>query len=132
MNRKGFTLIELLAVLVILGIVMVIALPAITSSMGRTKDKQNQSRINLILSSAEVYVSDHKNEVYANMVSDGDNEKYCYIRIQEDLVDGRYLTSELIKDMDDKELNGVIKYSSDGEYKYFNHIENGDSEKYCS
>lgn len=132
MNRKGFTLIELLAVLVILGIVMVIALPAITSSMQRTKKKQNDSRIKLLESSAEVYVNDHKNEVYANMFSDGDNEKYCYIRIQEDLVDGRYLTSELIKDMDDNELNGVIKYSSDGDYQYFNHIENGDNEKYCS
>ena len=131
MNRKGFTLVELLAVLVILGMVMVIALPAITSSMQRTKKKQNDSRIKLLLSSAEVYVNDHKNDVYNNMVV-GEETKYCYIRIQEDLVNGRYLTSELIKDMDDKELNGVIKYSSDGEYKYFDHIEDGDSEAYCS
>ena len=131
MNRKGFTLVELLAVLVILGMVMVIALPAITSSMQRTKKKQNDSRIKLLLSSAEVYVNDHKNDVYNNMVV-GEETKYCYIRIQEDLVNGRYLTRDLIKDMDDKELSGVIKFSSNGDYFYFDHIEDGDSEAYCS
>ena len=30
-NKKGFTLIELLAVIIILGILMIIAIPAVTS-----------------------------------------------------------------------------------------------------
>jgi len=39
MNRKGFTLIELLAVIVILGVVMAIAIPSMTSTIeGSKKD----------------------------------------------------------------------------------------------
>ena len=41
MNRKGFTLIELLAVLVILVVIMAIAIPSVTSSIERSKDKEN-------------------------------------------------------------------------------------------
>lgn len=37
MNRKGFTLIELLGVIVILSIIMVIAIPNITSILDKTK-----------------------------------------------------------------------------------------------
>ena len=40
MNRKGFTLIELLAVLVILVVIMAIAIPSVTSSIERSKDKE--------------------------------------------------------------------------------------------
>lgn len=40
LNNKGFTLIELLAVLVILIAIMSIAIPSISSSLDRTKEKQ--------------------------------------------------------------------------------------------
>ena len=37
MNRKGFTLVELLGVIVILSIIMLIAIPNITSTLDRSK-----------------------------------------------------------------------------------------------
>ena len=40
MNRKGFTLVELLGVIVILSIVMLIAIPNITSTLERSKRQQ--------------------------------------------------------------------------------------------
>ena len=40
LNKKGFTLVELLVVIVILGVIMSIAIPSITSSIERSKDKQ--------------------------------------------------------------------------------------------
>ncbi len=49
MKKKGFTLIELLAVIVILGVIMVIAVPAVTRYI-------NQSRQDSFISTAKSYV----------------------------------------------------------------------------
>ena len=56
MNRKGFTLIELLAVLVILVVIMAIAIPSVTSSIERSKQKEKNMKIKLIESEAELYI----------------------------------------------------------------------------
>ena len=56
MNRKGFTLIELLAVLVILAVIMTIAIPSVTSSIERSRNKEKNMKIKLIESEAELYI----------------------------------------------------------------------------
>ena len=56
MNRKGFTLIELLAVLVILVVIMAIAIPSVTSSIERSKQKEKNMKMKLIESEAELYI----------------------------------------------------------------------------
>lgn len=63
LNKKGFTLVELLVVIVILGVIMSIAIPSITSSIERSKDKQKTQIIKLIESAGELYVDKHKNIV---------------------------------------------------------------------
>lgn len=63
LNKKGFTLVELLVVIVILGVIMFIAIPSITSSIERSKDKQKEQIIKLIVSAGELYVDKHKNTV---------------------------------------------------------------------
>ena len=63
LNKKGFTLVELLAVIVILAVIMSIAIPSITSSIERSKDKQKTQIIKLIESAGELYVDKHKNTV---------------------------------------------------------------------
>lgn len=63
MNKKGFTLVELLAVIVIMGIIIAIAVPA----TGLMKDKINEymlnKKIELIEKSAILYGEDNINEV---------------------------------------------------------------------
>ena len=54
LNKKGFTLVELLVVIVILGVIMSIAIPSITSSIERSKDKQKTQIIKLIESAGEL------------------------------------------------------------------------------
>lgn len=56
LNKRGFTLIELLAVLVILVVIMAIAIPSITSSIERSKNKEKNMKIKLIESEAELYI----------------------------------------------------------------------------
>lgn len=61
LNKKGFTLVELLAVVVILLAISVIAVSSISSAIERNKVKQNESKIEIILSYAKLYYDEHKN-----------------------------------------------------------------------
>ena len=84
-NKKGFTLIELLVVIVILVVIMSIAIPSVTSSIERSKDKQKKQVIKLVESSAELYYDSQKNS--------GVTEKTIT-----DLIDNGYLTKAEAKD----------------------------------
>lgn len=86
LNRKGFTLVELLVVLVILVVIMSIAIPSVTSSMERSKQKQYNSKIELLESAAEIYIDRHKNSL----------ESDCIILV-EDLICDSLITQEQAK-----------------------------------
>lgn len=60
-NQKGFTLIELLAVVVILLAISVMAISSISAAIERNKEKQNETKIAVIESYAELYYNEHKN-----------------------------------------------------------------------
>lgn len=63
LNKKGFTLIELLAVVVILLAISVIAVSSISSAIERNKAKQNDAKIEVIVSYAKLYYDEHKNTI---------------------------------------------------------------------
>ncbi len=102
MNNKGFTLVELLAVLIILSVIMGIAIPSITSSMERSKNKQNQQKYNLLESYAEIYVTDHKNAVYK------DNSSSCCIDFG---MLSEYLPDDALVDADNNTISGSILFT---------------------
>ena len=56
MNKKGFTLIELLGVIVILAIIMVIAIPNITSILDKTKRETYISDARKMITQAEYVI----------------------------------------------------------------------------
>lgn len=125
LNRRGFTLVELLAVLVILSAIMGIALPSITSSMERSKDKQNKSKQNMLESFAEIYVADHKNAIYNYL--DKKAISKCYISIKT-LKDKGYLSDEADLDSDGKEIEGYIIFNrQDNSYLYKDSMDNNGS-----
>ena len=109
LNRKGFTLVELLVVLVILVVIMSIAIPSVTSSIERSKQKQKDSKIELIESAAELYVDKYKNNYSGNI-----------IKIQDIICDG-LLTKEQAKDPfnENYTLSGYVSYSKNtNEYQW--------------
>ncbi len=111
LNNKGFTLVELLAVLVILIAIMGIAIPSISSSLERTKEKQNQSRYQMLESVAELYVTDHKNAIYQNLGT----RSSCYIQI----INLDYLSVDEMKDADGNDLSGYyIIFTKPNTYEY--------------
>jgi type IV pilus assembly protein PilA len=56
-NQKGFTLVELLAVIVILGIIAAIAIPAIGHIIDKTDKKATVSEAVQIIDAAKLYVA---------------------------------------------------------------------------
>ena len=59
-NKRGFTLVELLAVIVILMAISAIAIPSITASIERSKNKQFEAKKAVIIEAARLYYSEHK------------------------------------------------------------------------
>ena len=94
-NNKGFTLIELLAVVVILLAISVIAISSISAAIERNKEKQNDAKIDIILSYAKLYYDSHR-----NTENDG-----C-IRLDE-----LELSDSEKEDADGDLIIGVVKYT---------------------
>ncbi|BAM47138.1 competence type IV pilus major pilin ComGC [Amphibacillus xylanus] len=54
-EEKGFTLVELLAVIVILGIIVAIAIPAIGNVINKAGDEADKAEISMIVDAARLY-----------------------------------------------------------------------------
>ena len=105
MNRKGFTLIELLAVLVILVVIMAIAIPSVTSSIERSKQKEYDQ---LIVSAAELC-----QDRYANKFTSGND-----VSVKK-LVELKFLTEEEAKDpFTGDTIAGCVHYNTDSTFKF--------------
>jgi prepilin-type N-terminal cleavage/methylation domain-containing protein len=63
MNKKGFTLVELLAVIALLSIIIIIAVPAVTKLRGDSIERQANTQIEEIESAAEFYVRDEEDSL---------------------------------------------------------------------
>ena len=110
LNNKGFTLIELIAVIGILLLVLLIAIPNVTKALNKRKDDINEKRKEVIISAAEIYY---------NMYLKDDSEKNtrflngnCGISAQM-LLDKNLITDEELKNSDGNYiLNGdkIVKY----------------------
>lgn len=113
LNNKGFTLVEILAVLIILIAIMAVAIPSITSSIERTKEKQNNAKKEMLESFAEIYVDNHKNAINNKL---GTNTS-CYIRIST-LKQESYFKEDAELDADGKDFTGVIIFTKPNNYEY--------------
>ena len=112
-NNKGFTLIELLAALVILTAIMSIAIPSISSSLERTKVKQDDTKKRILESAAELYVTDHKNAIYQNLKNKNTNSCYITLNLLDTLEENK-------KNSDGGDLGGVVVFSkSNNTYQYY-------------
>ncbi|WP_440896004.1 competence type IV pilus major pilin ComGC [Amphibacillus sp. Q70] len=62
-GEKGFTLVELLAVIVILGIIVAIAIPAIGSIINKAEDDADEAEITMIIDAARLYEVQHEDSL---------------------------------------------------------------------
>lgn len=59
--KKGFTLIELLAVIVLIGLISIIALPSITNQFTKSKGEVNSVANETMVNAAELYLDSNVN-----------------------------------------------------------------------
>ncbi|HPF83431.1 MAG TPA: type II secretion system protein [Bacilli bacterium] len=94
MKEKGFTLVEILAVIVVLGVVCLVAVPSVNSIISKSKEKAKVVQIKQIVESAKKWASNNY-----NMLTD---DKPYYITVEE-LMNANYIDSSNVVDPTDKE-----------------------------
>lgn len=110
LNKKAFTLVELLVAIVILGIVLVIAIPQITSLQKDNEVKKYEKYAESVVTSAKLYTDSYSKDMFGN------NSSGCYKIPYADL-SGK----NLVKDI---KINGATCNNSDTFVKVYKSSDN--------
>ena len=115
MNNKGFTLVELLAVIVILAIILLVAVPNVLNVIERSKEDSYLSSTLMIENAAELYLISNNSELPSDIGTE--------VRITlNELLEEDYLTSIPVDPRNNEEmdtnLSVVITKISNNEYTY--------------
>lgn len=103
-NNKGFTLVELIGVVIILGLISLIAIPTVTSSLKKYKESLYQDSLDNIIQAAKNWGASNVGKL-PNGVNTGISMQYPDIDIEtnystlyitvEDLVKEGFISSEI-------------------------------------
>lgn len=136
LNRKGFTLIELLAVIIILAVIMVFAVPAIMETSNTAQRKSFQLYAQRVLTKATEYVETQKMLGYVK--AEGNNDTSFYT-IEKTALDqkiiglgqssGYGVCIEYIKDQSNDAGYTLKLYITNGTYCYSGYTETEVSSK---
>lgn len=107
-NKKGFTLVELLAVIVILGVLLMIAVPAVQNVIKKTKNNATQKQAELFIDAAKKMA----------IIDEATNDKVIY------------KLSDLDSDVDTNRFTGmVVALKENGSYKYYIYLNDSVNKK---
>ena len=95
-NKKGFTFVELLVVIALIGVIFVIAFPTVYTINKRVNERLYKTKIELILSAAEMYAQDEKVEDEVTVVT------------VEDLLENKYLVKDKKDNSSCESIHGCI------------------------
>lgn len=109
-NEKGFTLVELLAVIVILGIIVAIAIPAIGNVIEKAGKNADEAEVGMVFDAARLYEVEADNKLPV-LVEDLIEKGYLDLRQGEQSELGNYKDLgnigdlEVFRDEDSKDLD---------------------------
>ncbi|WP_423799221.1 prepilin-type N-terminal cleavage/methylation domain-containing protein [Neobacillus sp. SAB-20_R2A] len=108
-EQKGFTLIELLAVIVILGIIAAIAIPAIGNVINKSDNKAKVQEGIQIINAAKLYVANTGNLTFAES---GTTTKTYTLQLQNDVL------STYLDHVKDNNYTVIVTKDSNNKYTY--------------
>ena len=123
MNNKGFTLIELILVITLLGIIALIAVPAITGILNDSKKEASKDQEKIIINAAKTYMVNNSTKLPTDK---------CYVSVAM-LKNEGLLSSEEITDPGNKnnKFDGYIVITfENNKYKY-NYLSDNDGINKC-
>lgn len=118
MNRKGFTLAEVMGVIILLGLLALITVPAIESYIDNSKEKSYNSTISEIISASKNW--NLKNSSKVTWTETATSDIYSYELQLADLKKTEFLTNTDIVDPRTKtDMDGcILILSIDDSYTY--------------
>lgn len=93
MNKKGYSLIELLAVIIIVGLIVIVAIPAVSRILTSNDEKEYSNYFMVVESSAKAYADDKKDDLGSS------NDTGCIEVSLDDLIKEEY-----VKEFDSDEV----------------------------
>lgn len=133
MKNKGFTLVELIAVIVVLGLISLIAIPTVNNSIIKYKDKLEADAIRNIEQAAKNWAADNINKLPNVLDTESDvsmtypeidtEQDFSKLKITlSDLQSAGYIDSEVKNPKDNKEFGicaeiTITKKSTGYEYR---------------
>ncbi|WP_054942234.1 type II secretion system protein [Paenibacillus ihuae] len=110
-NQKGFTLIELLAVIVILGIIAVIAIPMIGGIINNTKEDADVATARQVYDAARMLITAERNGAFdSNTAATGTTDTVTIAQLQA----GNYLEATLLLPSDKNPITAGTVTFTDG------------------
>lgn len=111
--KKGFTLVELLAVITVLAVVGLIAIPTVNHAINSSKQKAYNAQIKELINAAKSWSADN--------ISSIDDENDNYVPISTLISEGYIASEEVINPLTDESFNGCIKINYISKYKNYNY-----------
>lgn len=105
-KKNGFTLMEMLAVVIILGVILVIAIPSVNNLINKNRTKMYQTHMSLVEEKTKIFADKFKGE----LTSTSDT---CFKINYQDLVKYHYVTEQ------DVTCKGSIILTKSGNGKSF-------------
>ena len=110
--KRGFTLVELLAVLILLGVVSLIAIPSIGKILNRSREKARESTKNELIKAAKNYYADNIRE----LPEDGSHKCLSVSEIEEN---GYISNDDIVDPTTEEKLTGYVKIYFDNTYNQY-------------
>lgn len=122
MKNKGFTLTELIGVIVLLGIISLIAVPIINSTLTNSKVKAYNAQINTLEEAGKKWGVENTKYLPVDTIS-------CNISIAELITLGYIEDDKIIDPRDNTEMHGTIEisYIDASKTYYYDYKENADT-----